>query len=164
MPPWYKIWLPRFISIDGERPDYHMRNLWAFFQHHPVSDDAEDLVMKLFSSTLHGEARIWYDNLPASSITSMDQFEEIFLVRWGLKLEDIQSLLKGLECIKKTEDETVRFFRVRFQRFLYQIPENHRPKDKYLMYLYTGVFLGHLSLLLNKKGPKTLTKAHNMAI
>jgi hypothetical protein len=85
-------------------------------------------------------------------------------VRWGLKLEDIQSLLKGLECIKKIEDETVRFFGVRFQRLLYQIPESHCPKGKYLLYLYTNGILGHLSFLLNKKGPKTLTKAHNMAI
>jgi hypothetical protein len=119
--------------------------------------------MKLFSATLHGEARRWYHNLPAASITSMDQFEEIFLARWVLKLEDIQSLLKGLECIKQTEYETVRVFGVRFQRLLYQILESHCPKGKYLMYLYTNGLLGHLSFLLNKKGPKTLTKAHNMA-
>jgi hypothetical protein len=37
--------------------------------------------MKLFSATLHGEAGRWYDNLPATSITSMDEFEEIFLAR-----------------------------------------------------------------------------------
>jgi hypothetical protein len=74
--------------------------------------------MKLFSATLYGEDRRWYDNLPPASITSMDQFEEIFLVRWGLKLEDIQSLLKGLKCIKQTEDETVRVFKVRFHKFI----------------------------------------------
>jgi hypothetical protein len=164
MPSWYKKWLPRFAGIDGESPDYHMSRFWAFFQHYPVSDEVEDLVMKLFSATLHGESRRWYDNLPAASITSMDQFEEIFLARWALKLEDIQSLLKGLECIKQTEYETVRVFGFRFQRLLYQIPESHRPKGKYLMYLYTNGLLGHLSFLLNKKGPKTLPEAHNMAI
>jgi hypothetical protein len=164
MPPFYKKWLPRFAGIDGESLDYHMSKFWAFFQYRPVSDEAEDLVMKLFSATLHGEARRWYDNLPAASITSMDQFEEIFLARWVMKLEDIQSLLRGLECIKQTEDEIVRVFGVRFQRLLYQIPESHRPKDKYLVYLYTNGLLGHLSFLLNKKSPKTLTEAHNMAI
>ena len=81
-----------------------------------------------------------------------------------MKLEDIQSLLRGLECIKQTEDEIVKVFRVRFQRLLYQIPESHRPKDKYLVYLYTNGLLAHLSFLLNKKSPETLTKAHNMAI
>jgi len=79
----------------------------------------------------------------------MDQFKEIFLARWVMKLEDIQSLLRGLECIKQTEDEIVRVFGVNFQRFLYQIPESHRPKDKYPVYLYTNGLLGHLSFLLN---------------
>jgi hypothetical protein len=64
MTPKYEKWLPRFIGSDGERPDYHMSNFWAFFQLHPISDDAKDLVMKLFSATLHGNARRWYDNLP----------------------------------------------------------------------------------------------------
>jgi hypothetical protein len=32
------------------------------------------------------------------------------------------------------------------------------------VYLYTNGLLGHLSFLLNKKGPKTLTEAHNVAI
>jgi hypothetical protein len=72
MPPKYEKWLPRFTGSDGERPDYHMSNFWAFFQLHPVSDDAKDLVMKLFFATMHGNARRWYDNLPAASITSMD--------------------------------------------------------------------------------------------
>jgi hypothetical protein len=164
MPPFYKNWLPRFIGIDGESPDYHMSKFWAFFQYRPVSDEAEDLVMKLFSASLHGEARRWYDNLPVASITSMDHFEEIFLGRWVMKLEDIQSLLRGLESIKQIEDETIRDFGFRFQRLLYHIPESYRPKGKYLIYLYTNGILGHLSFLLNKKGPKTLAEAYNMAI
>jgi hypothetical protein len=119
--PCYKLCnnIARFVGIDGESLNYHMSKFWVFFQYRPVSREAEDLVMKLFSVTLHGEARIWHDNLPVASITSMDQFEEIFLARWVMKLEDIQSLLRGLECIKQTEDETVRVFGFRFQRLLY---------------------------------------------
>jgi hypothetical protein len=65
---------------------------------------------------------------------------------------------------KTKEDETVRAFGVRFQRLLYQISKSHCPKGKYLVYLYTNGLLGHLNFLLNKKGPKTLAEAHNMAI
>jgi hypothetical protein len=43
-----------------------------FFQLHPINDDAEDLAMKIFSNTLHGNAREWYDDLPDASITYMD--------------------------------------------------------------------------------------------
>jgi hypothetical protein len=100
MPPLYEVFLPRFAGINGECPESHMRRFWDFFQCFPISDKAEDLVMKLFSASLHGEARRWYDNLPASNITSMDLFEEVFLAKWTMKIEDIQSLLKELEGIK----------------------------------------------------------------
>ena len=57
MPPRYENWLPRFTGNDGVIAEDHMDHFWAFFQLHPISDDAEDLVMKLFSATLHGSAR-----------------------------------------------------------------------------------------------------------
>jgi hypothetical protein len=94
MPPRYEDFLPRFAGIDEECPKSHMRRLWKFFQHFPVSDEAEDLVMKLFSASLDGEARRWYDNLPAANIISMELFEEVFLAKWTMKMEDVQSLLK----------------------------------------------------------------------
>jgi hypothetical protein len=164
MPLTYKNHLPSFFGLDGESPDYHMSNFWEFFQHFPVRDEAEDLVMKLFSASLHEGAKKWYDNLPAGSITSMDHFEEIFLERWALKLEDVQSLLKELEGIKQTNFENVKVFWFKFQKLFYQIPESHRPKGKYLVYLFTNGLQGHLSFLLNKRNPKTLAEAHNMAI
>jgi hypothetical protein len=83
-----------------------MSDFWAFFQLHPVSDD-EDLVMKLFSATLYGNAREWYDTLPNANITTMEQLEQTFFKSWGMKLEDIQPLLKELEYAKQTKDETV---------------------------------------------------------
>ena len=58
----------------------------------PVTDEAEDVVMKLFSHTLHGNAKKWYDSLSNAGITSMDQFEEVFLEEWGIKPEDIPVL------------------------------------------------------------------------
>jgi hypothetical protein len=141
-----------------------MSDFWAFFQLHPINDDAEDLVMKLFSTTLHGNARKWYDDLLVASITSMDQLEEIFLKKWGMKLEDIQTLLKRLQYAKQTENETVWDFRDKFERLLYQIPRDHYPEDKYLVYLFTNALLVHLGFLLSKKRPKTLYEAGNMAM
>jgi hypothetical protein len=39
----------------------------------------------------------------------------------------------------------------------YQIPLGCRPKDKYLVYLYTNGLQVHLSFLLDKRKPKTLS-------
>jgi hypothetical protein len=118
--------------------------------------------MKLFSTTLHGNYRKWYDDLPDASITSMNQIEETFLKRWGIKLEDIQILLKRLKYIKQTKNETIKEFHDRFENLLWKIPKIHFSEDKYLIYLYTNELLVHLGFLLSKKGPKTLHEAHNM--
>jgi hypothetical protein len=112
--PFIEFLLPRFAGTNGECPDSHMRRFWDVFQSFPVSDDAEDVVMKLFSKTLHGDAKRWYDNLPIASINSMERFEEVFLAKWTIKIEDIQSLLKELEGMKQRESEIVRTFCARF--------------------------------------------------
>jgi hypothetical protein len=164
MPPRYELFLPRFAGSDEDCPKSHMRRFWKFFQHFPVSDEAEDLVMKLFSASLDGEARRWYDDLPAASIDSMEHFERVFLARWTMEMEDIQSLLKELEDVKQAESETVRDYCARFRKSLYQIPHGCRPEDKYLVYLYTNGLQVHLSFLLNKRKPKTLPEAHKMAM
>jgi hypothetical protein len=78
-------------------------------------------------------------------------------------LEDISVLLKRLEHIKQTEDETVRDFQDRFEDILYQIPESHHPEEKYLVHLYTHALLVHLGFPLSKRGPRTLNEAHSMA-
>jgi hypothetical protein len=83
-----------------------MRNFWDLFLFHPIADDAEDLVMKLFSTGIYCNAREWYNNLLDANITSMEQFEETFLRRSGIQLEYISVLLKILEHIKKIEHET----------------------------------------------------------
>ena len=75
MPPRYKRWLPRFTGNDGQRTDHHMNDFYSYFGLHHVSDDAKYVVMKLFSNTLHGNARKWYDNLPNAIITTMKQFD-----------------------------------------------------------------------------------------
>jgi hypothetical protein len=79
MPARYENWLPRFTGSDVDSVKECMTNFWAFFQLHPISDDVKDLAVKLFSATLHDDARVWYDSLLNAKIRSMDQLEEIFL-------------------------------------------------------------------------------------
>jgi hypothetical protein len=142
----------------------HMVIFWVFFQLHPINDDAEDLVMKLFSATLHGNARKWYDSLPDASIASMDQLKETFLTRWNIKIEDIHMLIKRLEYMKQTQRETIKEFHTRFENLLHQIPRSHHPEDKYLAYLYTNALLVHLGFFLGKKGARSIQEAYYMAI
>ena len=81
MPPKYEKWLPKFTDTDATSAKEHMSSFWAFFQLHPISYDAEDLVMKLFFATLYDAARRWYLSLPDGSIKTIDKLEEVFLRR-----------------------------------------------------------------------------------
>jgi hypothetical protein len=163
MPPISKRWFPKFTGGNGERADFHMNEFYSYFMLHPVADEAEDVVMKLFSNTLHGDAKKWYDNLPNASITSMDQFEEVFLEEWGIQSEDISVLQKNFEDIKQTENETLFNFQDRFEDTLHQIPASHRPKQEYVVHLYTHAILAHLGLPLRRRAPKMLNEAYGMA-
>jgi hypothetical protein len=57
MPPKYEKWLPKFTGTDAINAEEKMINFWEFFQLHPISDDDEYLVMKLFSATLYDASR-----------------------------------------------------------------------------------------------------------
>jgi len=83
-----------------------MSNFWAFFQLHPISDVAEDRVMKLFAATLYDASRHWYLSLPNGSIKTMDRLEEAFLKRWSVK-EDPNMLLTRLNSLAKYENESI---------------------------------------------------------
>jgi hypothetical protein len=63
---------PYIHCSDGVRADNNMDDFGALFQLHHISDDVEDLEMKLFSATLHGNAREWYNDLSNANIKSMD--------------------------------------------------------------------------------------------
>jgi hypothetical protein len=164
MPPRYEDFLPCFAGFPGDCPESHMMEFWTFFQRFPIDNEAEDLVMKLFASSLHGRARRWYINLPDASISSMEHFEKVFLAKWSKKIGDMQPLLKELEGIKQTESESIRDYSTRFWNSLYQIRRGYRPEDKYLADLYTNGLQAPLSFFLSKKKPKTLTEALGMAI
>jgi hypothetical protein len=162
MPPKYEKWLPKFTGIDAISAEEHMSNFWAFFQLHPINDDAEDLVMKLFSATLYDASRRWYLSLPNGSIKTMDRLEEAFLKRWSIK-EDPNMLLTRLNSLAKYENESIREFHTRFETLLQRILASHHPKDDYLVYIYTRSFNLQLGYLLRDKNPHSIQEAQELA-
>jgi hypothetical protein len=57
IPARYENYLPRFIGGDVDSVEEHIHtNFWDFFQLHPISDEAEDMAMKLFPVTLHDDS------------------------------------------------------------------------------------------------------------
>jgi hypothetical protein len=162
MPPKYEKWLPKFTGTDAISAEEHMSNFWAFFQLHPVSDDVEDLIMKLFFATLLDASRRWYHSLPNGNIKTMDKLEESFLKRWSIK-EDPNMLLTRLNSLWKHENESIREFHTRFETLLQKILVSHHRTDNFLVYIYAKDFTGQLGYLLRDKNPKTIQEAQELA-
>jgi hypothetical protein len=75
MPPKYEKWFPKFYGNDVTNVEENMSNFGAFFKWNLVDDEVEYSVMKLFSTTLHDTARMWYDSLLNKRMKTMDQLE-----------------------------------------------------------------------------------------
>jgi hypothetical protein len=162
MPPKYEKWFPKFNDTDAISDKEHMSNFWEFFQLHPISDNGEYLVMKLFSATLYDASRHWYLSLPNGSIKTMDRLEEAFLKIWSVK-EDPNVLLTRLNNLAKYENESIQEFHTRFETSLQRIPTSHHPKDDYLVHVYTRSFNGQLGYLLRDKNPQSIQESQDLA-
>jgi hypothetical protein len=84
--------------------------------------------MRMFVSTLEGEARTWYKSLPDASIDGWDSFQEKFIERWANKLDN-SSLINAFTHFKKNGDETVTDFNAHISKSFYKIPITIRPND-----------------------------------
>jgi hypothetical protein len=75
-------WLKRIPLFAGRSRESVEDHLVAFSK---LLDDFEveheDVAMRMFLSTLEGEARTWYKSLPDASIDGWDSFEENFTER-----------------------------------------------------------------------------------
>jgi hypothetical protein len=81
----------------------------------------EDVAMRMFVSTLEGEAQIWYKYLLESSIDAWDIFQVKFIKRWADKHDNF-SLINAFDNIKKNGDENFIDFNAHFSKTYYKIP------------------------------------------
>jgi hypothetical protein len=68
--------LPRFYEGDDDNPFEHVHEFHALMQQLDIHH--EDILMKMFMYSLEGDVRQWYRTLPASSISSLKDFHEVF--------------------------------------------------------------------------------------
>jgi hypothetical protein len=118
--------------------------------------------MKRFSATLHDDVIRWYDGLPNAIITSMDQLEEVFLKIWNVK-EDPDMLLQRLMHVNNSENEDVNDFHANFKRMSQQLPRIHCHVFEFPLVIYIRAFLGKSIFFLDKRIPRTIQEAYDMA-
>jgi hypothetical protein len=121
-----KSWLPKFSSNDDITCN-HLTRFYKSFELHEVINRNSDVIMKLFSTSLIGDVRMWYNNLPSKSIRIWEDLENTFIKRWGNERDPI-FLFSQYNEIHKYKEESIREFNDRFNTLLNQIPSNLFPK------------------------------------
>jgi hypothetical protein len=123
----------------------------------------EDVAMKMFVSTLEGEACPWYKSLQNNSISGLNPFFEKFLERWGDK-QDTSFLPRNFTDLNTKENETVLEFNIRFAKAYHKIPTTLRPNAVFALISYLEKFDGILGVLIRKNEPTSLDAAYQVAI
>jgi hypothetical protein len=97
MPKGANSWLSKFFGSDDTKVDYHLSRFYDEYGAHEAKNQHSDMIMRLFSTSLVGKARAWYDNLPSKSIRIWEDFESDFMKKWGdkrIKLSSSPSFTK----------------------------------------------------------------------
>jgi hypothetical protein len=79
IPKGFKEWLPTFSGEDSTMTENHLDSFLSSFEPY---DQYEDVLMRLFSYSLIGKAKEWYNNISPREITNWDVFQNIFIKRF----------------------------------------------------------------------------------
>ena len=104
---------------------------------------------------MEGDARGWFDRLPAGSIDGYDNFTKKLIEDWSSK-PDNRFLLNHLFEVKKKVNETIHEFDVRFDKLVSNVPQDLRSTEQFILILYLNSFEGWFGLNLKKKNPNNL--------
>jgi hypothetical protein len=153
MPDKYHKWPPKFQSNNVILAQTHIRAFEDVLTKKEVENG--DVVMRLFVLSFKEDARIWFRNPNDASVKTWDTFKALFLKQWEIK-NDGRMLLGNLDEVKNRENETVKEFIMRFQKFIDKIPEDIRPKGGVVLLYCVNAFEGNFGCLLRDKDPKDL--------
>ena len=106
--------------------------------------------MRLFAQSLSGEAKKWYNDLPARSIATFEAFRTSFLERRDDKKSPLQVLCQ-YNSLKKGGFESVHDFSSLFVRVCNSIPPDIKPLVGAAKLHYVDAFDGDFALLLRER-------------
>ena len=104
MPQDYLKLLPRFTGEDSTSTQRHIENFRAFAKN--VNVEHLDVVLRLFIQSLDGESQKWFKSLVNNTVTTWEEMENLFTLKWGEK-RDHGYILTEFNAIKKRHNEDV---------------------------------------------------------
>jgi hypothetical protein len=77
----YQKYMPKFTGAGEYTAEEHIEAFYAYAENINISE--EDVWTRVFVQSLDGQARKWFKELPANSITGIEQLDAAFLKYWG---------------------------------------------------------------------------------
>jgi hypothetical protein len=113
--------------------------------------------------SLDGQARKWFKELLANSVTDIEQLDEVFLKHWG-EIRDILYYISEFGNLRRENGESVSDFTKIFNKMFGKIPAEIKPTDASTKITYSFVFDPGFCLILRERRSSTLTLMQDVSI
>ena len=117
----------------------------------------------MFVQSLDGEVRKWFRELPANSITLIEELHDVFMRQWGDR-KDHTYYITEFGDLRRKNDETISAFSKCFRKMYGRIPAKIKPSETSAKLTYTNAFDHEFSLHLRERRPITLLNMQEAAL
>jgi hypothetical protein len=152
-PPYFVEYLPHFTRENHISAEKHLEDFVNFVDNLEIVH--EDIVMRLFSKSLTGEATLWFRILEPSSISSWTDFYYVFSKHWG-ENKCLDQCLDDFCTLKREKEESLIVFNIRFYRKYYDMPLEIRSTEIVAMVYYLMAQHNELVFLLLERKSSSL--------
>ena len=127
----YQKYLPSFNGQGETIVEEH----WNAFISHADNQNIEvkDVWMSMFVQSLDGEVRKWFQELPANSITLIEELQDVFMRQWG-NTKDHTYYITEFDALKRKKDETIADFSKHFNKMYGRIPTEIKLSETFFFY------------------------------
>jgi hypothetical protein len=112
---------------------------------------------------LDGQARKWFKELPANSVTGIEQLDEAFLKHWGER-RDLLYYISEFGNLRREDGESVSHFIKRFNRMFGKTPAEIKPSDASAKITFSAAFDPDFCLILRERRLTTLSLMQDAAL
>ena len=157
----YQKYMPKFTGAEEYTAEEHIEAFYAYAENINITE--EDVWTRVFVQSLDGQARKWFKDLPANSITGIEQLDEAFLKYWGER-RDLLYYMSEFGSLKRKDGESVSNFIKRFNKMFGKIPTEIKPSDASAKITFSAAFDAEFCLILRERRSATLALMQDAAL
>jgi hypothetical protein len=144
----YQKYMPKFTGAGEYTAEEHLEAFYAYAENINIAE--EDVWTRVFVQSLDGQAHKWFKELPANSITGIEQLDEAFLKYWGER-RDLLYYMSEFGNLKRGDEESVSDFIKRFNKMFGKIPAEIKPSDASAKITFSAAFDADFCLILRER-------------